>query len=260
LKIKGVKQGFSLFNTFYFFTFIQIVIRKVIVGIFEKRFKCMQKGKSALVFGATGLVGTELVSILINDERYESIIIFGRHSSGFAGGKVKEIITELNNKSLLEAEMTGDHVYCCLGTTIKKARTKEAFRKVDLGFPKLIAEVASATAISKMIVISSIGASSKTSNFYLKTKGEMEEALTGILKNRVYFLRPSFLLGNRSESRPGEQAGKFLMKLVGPLFRGKMKKYRAIEARTVAEAMVYIANAVEDKHVFESDEIVDMLS
>ncbi|GAL86606.1 oxidoreductase [Sporocytophaga myxococcoides] len=220
----------------------------------------MQKGKTALIFGATGLVGKELTGILINDERYDSIKIFGRHSSGFAGEKVKEIITELNNKSLLEAEMTGDHVFCCLGTTIKKAKTKEAFRKVDLGFPKLIAEVASATDISKMIVISSIGASTHTSNFYLKTKGEMEETLTGILKNRVYFLRPSFLLGNRSESRPGEQAGKFLMKLVGPLFRGKMKKYRAIEAHTVAEAMVHIANEVGDKHVFESDEIIDVLS
>jgi len=220
----------------------------------------MQNGKTALVFGATGLVGTELVKVLNKDDRYDEIKIFGRHSSGFAGGKVKEIITDLSNKSLLETEMTGDHIYCCLGTTIKKARTKDAFRKVDLGFPKLIAEVAAAKSISKMIVVSSIGASSKTSNFYLKTKGEMEEALTGILKNRVYFLRPSFLLGNRSESRPGEQAGKFLMKLVGPLFRGKMKKYRAIEAHSVAEAMICIANEGEDKHIFESDEIVELLS
>lgn len=220
----------------------------------------MKSQKTALVFGATGLVGTELVKVLNKDDRYNEIKIFGRHSSGFAGGKVKEIITELSNKSLLETEMTGDHIYCCLGTTIKKARTKEAFRKVDLEFPKLIAEVASAKGISKMIVISSIGATSHTSNFYLKTKGEMEETLAGILKDRVYFLRPSFLLGHRSESRPGEQAGKFLMKLVGPLFRGKMKKYRAIEGHSVAEAMVYVANGVEDKHVFESDEIVDLLS
>ncbi|WP_028979968.1 NAD(P)H-binding protein [Sporocytophaga myxococcoides] len=219
----------------------------------------MKSQKTALVFGATGLVGTELVKVLNKDDRYNEIKIFGRHSSGFADGKVKEIITELSNKSLLVTEMTGDDIYCCLGTTIKKARTKEAFRKVDLGFPKLIAEVASAKNISKMIVISSIGASSHTSNFYLKTKGEMEEALNEILKDKVYFLRPSFLLGNRSESRPGEQAGKFLMKLVGPLFRGKMKKYRAIEAHSVAEAMVYIANMSGEKHVFESDEIVDLL-
>jgi len=220
----------------------------------------MQTGNTALVFGSTGLVGNELVKILNSDDRYVEIKIFGRRASGFAGEKIKEIITDLNDKAVLEVEMTGGHVYCCLGTTIKKARTKEAFRKVDLEFPKRIAEVAATSGVSKMIVISSIGASTRTSNFYLKTKGEMEEALTGILKDKVYFLRPSFLLGNRSESRPGEQAGKILMKFAGPLFRGKMKKYRAIEAHTVAKAMVEIAKKdFAGKHVFESDELVEIV-
>lgn len=215
----------------------------------------MGNRKTALVFGATGLVGSELVKVLIEDERYETIKIFGRRSSGFADKKVKEIKTDFSDKELLASEMSGDDLFCCLGTTIKKARTKESFRKVDLVFPKLLAEIASSKNVSKMLVISSIGASSRTSNFYLKTKGEMEEEVAAILKDKAYIFRPSFLLGDRKESRPGEQAGKFLMKFIGPLFFGKFKKYKAIGVQKVAKAMVHVANSESSKHFYESDEI-----
>ncbi|MBL0342547.1 MAG: hypothetical protein IPP71_17585 [Bacteroidetes bacterium] len=155
--------------------------------------------------------------------------------------------------------LTGDEIFCCLGTTIKKARTHEAFRKVDFELPLEIGLLAKQKGIQNLLVISSLGADPKSSNFYLKTKGEMEQALMELHLSGLKIFRPSMLLGPRSESRPAEAAGQILMNALSLLFIGPLRKYKAIPATTVALSMIKVANSSDSKITYESEEMADLV-
>ena len=146
-------------------------------------------------------------------------------------------------------------MFCCLGTTIAAAGSKEAFRKIDFDLPVKIAEEASKNNIFSFLIISSLGADTKSSNFYYKTKGEMEKTIQKFSFRKISILRPSMLLGGRKEFRLGEIIGKELMRALSFVFVGSLKKYKAIHAQNVAKAMVEIANNDFGKTIFESDEI-----
>jgi uncharacterized protein YbjT (DUF2867 family) len=211
--------------------------------------------KNAVVFGASGLIGSLLLKELIRDNRYSTITLFLRKSLSTQHLKVKEIVGDFSNPEKLMNDLSGDDVFCCLGTTIKKAGSQDAFRKIDYELPVLIGNVAKKKAIENLFVVSSLGADPTSSNFYLKTKGEMETTLTQMNFKGLKFFRPSMLLGDRSESRPMETLGKVIMKGLGFLFVGGLKKYKAIHAKTVALCMIKAANTPGSKTVFESDEI-----
>jgi len=211
--------------------------------------------KTAIVFGATGLTGSYVLKILSNNENYSKIKIFTRQPCNTGIVKVEEIITDFKNLNEIATQIMGDVVFCCLGTTIKKAGSREAFKKVDFDLPVQIGEIASNNNIPEMLVISSLGADAGSSNFYLRTKGQMEQELKSKYIPHLRFFRPSMLLGSRTESRPGESIGKILMKAFGWLLTGKLKKYKAIHAETVAKAMVKIAGSGDPRSVFESDTI-----
>ncbi len=213
------------------------------------------KNKTALLFGATGLTGSHLLEKLIADQRYKKIKVFSRSAIQSDSVKTEVIITPLEEIEKYEKEIKGDDVFCCLGTTIKKAGSKDNFRKVDYDFPLKIAGIASKNKVPSFLVISSVGADPESRGFYLRTKGEMEKKLYEIGFKKLVILRPSMLLGKREEFRFLEETAKLLIKPAGFMFRGKLRKYRPIEAETLAAAMVNLANTDTGKIFFESHEI-----
>ncbi len=211
--------------------------------------------KTALLFGATGLTGGYLLKILLNDSRYCNVKIGVRQPLKLSHPKLFEFVTDFNDNSALQANAVADDYFCCLGTTIKKARSKEAFRRVDLDIPILMANMATSVKAKKMLVISSLGADADSRNFYLQVKGQMEEAVSTAYDGSLYFFRPSLLLGERKQSRTGEQFAKIAMKALSWMMIGQLKKYRAVHAHTLARCMVEYANSEHRGGVIESDVI-----
>lgn len=218
-----------------------------------------QQLKTAIIFGSSGLTGFQVLKQLCEHPNYRKIICYNRKTLAFNHPKFDEIILDFDNLSSSIKKMQADEVYCCLGTTIKKAGSQQAFRKVDLEYPVAIGKLAEQNKVRHYLVVSSIGANHRSGNFYLKTKGEMEEAISHYSIPQITFARPSMLLGDRKEYRFGEEMGKLLLKTVTSFMIGKLKKYRGIEARTVAKAMIIIANSspVNRKH-FESHELEEI--
>jgi uncharacterized protein YbjT (DUF2867 family) len=209
----------------------------------------------ALLIGSNGLIGSSCLKELLTDNYYTSIEIWVRNSSGIEHPKLIETIVNFDELKIMKPT-DAQQVFCCLGTTIKKAKTKEAFRMVDYDYVVDLAKLSEKSGVEKFQVISSIGANAKTNNFYLKTKGEMEEAVKRCKIPSIIILRPSILFGKRKEFRFGEAIGKFMMRLLTYFFWGKMKKYRGIEASAVAKAMICLAKG--EKYGFfivESDEL-----
>ena len=212
--------------------------------------------KTALVFGSTGLTGSYLLNCLLTDSRYEKVKVFVRRKTDLPiSEKLEVTIVELASPEKYSSLLYGEDLFCCLGTTIATAGSKEAFRKIDFDLPVKIAEEASKNNIFSFLIISSLGADTKSSNFYYKTKGETEEAIQKFSFRKISILRPSMLLGGRKEFRLGEIIGKELMRALSFVFVGSLKKYKAIHAQNVAKAMVEIANNDFGKTIFESDEI-----
>jgi uncharacterized protein YbjT (DUF2867 family) len=209
----------------------------------------------ALIIGATGLIGSQCLELLLYDDQYSLVEIWARNATANSHPKLIERLINFDKISELALTDT-DHVYCCLGTTINKVKTKEAFEKIDKEYVSELAKLAERAGCQKFIVISSIGANKNSNNFYLRTKGEMEEKVKSCSIPAIYILQPSMLLGKRKEFRLGEKIGKLLMVAIEFLFIGKMRKYRGIKASTVAKAMTIFAKR-NNKGVFivESDEI-----
>lgn len=211
--------------------------------------------KTAVVIGATGLTGHLLVGALLNDQRYEHVKILVRNSFSLEHQKLKVLITDFQSSESLEEGLKGDDVFCCIGTTIRKAGSQEAFRAVDHDIPVKAAEIARQNGVKQFIVMSSLGANAQSSNFYLRTKGEMEQAVLTVGLPKVVIVRPSMLLGDRKEVRVGEKIGQRLIKALGPLLIGGLKKYRGITSQQVAQAMIHLANSDTSQQIFESDEL-----
>jgi uncharacterized protein YbjT (DUF2867 family) len=214
--------------------------------------------KTALLFGATGLIGTEVLSQLVKDDRYSTIVIFVRKTLSIRSEKIKEIVVDFDRLEEYSSSISGDDLFCCLGTTIKKAGSQAAFRKVDHDLVFRISQIAAKNGVSNFVVISSLGANASSRNFYLKTKGEMERDVQTVPFKTIRILQPSILTGDRKEFRLGERFGIGVMKLVSPLLVGSFKKYKPIHARTVAKAMIALANSDSNQRIFQSDVIQDL--
>lgn len=199
----------------------------------------------ALLIGASGMVGSRVLQNLLNDPSYISITILVRKSLEIKHPKLKERIVNFSNSLVLGQNIpSGDIVFCCVGTTQKKVSgDKSEYRKVDFDIPVNTAKLALENGFQKFYLVSSVGADHTSSNFYLKLKGETENAITSIPFKNIGILRPSILLGYRVEKRTGEHIMKKMIKAFSLFMIGSIRKYRAIEADDVALAMIHLGRA-----------------
>jgi uncharacterized protein YbjT (DUF2867 family) len=212
--------------------------------------------KTALIAGATGLVGSELLKLLIENSAYTKIHVLTRKPVNTGSLKVVEHLIDFDNLLEFNPGSNIDHVFCTLGTTIKKAKTKENLRKVDYDYVVNLAQKSLNLKTTKFLVVSSLGANAKSGIFYSRVKGEMERALQALDLPHLFIFRPSLLMGDRQESRAGEKTAITVYKVLDPLFIGKLKKYKGIRIEKVAKAMIGTALSKEQKfQILESDEI-----
>ncbi len=209
--------------------------------------------KSAIIFGSTGLIGSCLLQQLLKDDRYGEIKIFVRKPSGITHPKLDEFIIDFNKLDDYRNLIKGDELFCCLGTTIKVAGSEAAFRRVDYEWVRWCAVSAYENHVKNFFVISSLGANADSKNFYLRTKGEMEKAVSAFNFNKTVIMRPSVLLGDRKEFRFGEAVGKFFMILFSVFIP---KRYKAIEAEDVVAAMIKAANDEKVKSGTLENEVI----
>ena len=214
--------------------------------------------KTALVFGSSGLVGQQLVQQLIQNSAYQKIKLFVRKNPNLQNPKIEIINTNFDNIEILYPEIKGDDCFFCIGTTKKNSPDKTEYQRVELELPKKIANLAKQNEVRSFIFVSSGYANSKSSGDYLRFKGLVEEELISLKFNNLGILRPSFLLGNRKEKRIGEKIGIIVFKLLSPLMIGPLKRMKPIHVKTVASAMIKIAQLDIKQNIFESDEIVKL--
>ena len=214
--------------------------------------------KTALVFGSSGLVGQQLVQQLIHNSAYEKIKLFVRKTPKIQNPKIEIVNTNFDNIEILYPEIKGDDCFFCIGTTKKNSPDKTEYQRVELDLPKKIANLAKQNKIQSFIFISSGYANSKSSGEYLRYKGLVEEELISLKFDNLGILRPSFLLGNRKEKRIGEKIGIIIFQILSPLMMGPLKRMKPIHVKTVAGAMIKIAQSELNQTIFESDEIVKL--
>ncbi|MEJ0085794.1 MAG: NAD(P)H-binding protein [Pseudomonadota bacterium] len=194
--------------------------------------------KIALVAGATGLIGGFLVNTLIAAPEYSRVYALTRRPFAKDHPKLANRIVTFERMAEQLKGLTAHDAFCCIGTTIAEAGSQEAFREADVDAVLLFAQAARAAQVSRFVVVSSVGADAKSKKFYLRTKGEMEEAVSRLGFASVDILQPSLLLGPRKELRPIEITGRIFAPLLNPLLTGSREQYRAIPAETVARGML----------------------
>ncbi|MGE0076304.1 MAG: NAD(P)H-binding protein [Bacteroidales bacterium] len=208
----------------------------------------------AAVFGSSGLIGNQLLQVLSENKNYIKVLAYMRKPASNLPTKVS--VVELSESFTIPSDV--DDVYVCIGTTMKKAGSKEAFRKVDYELVNTIAQRAKEAGVKRLLVVSSIGANNKSSNFYLRTKGEMEEIVKTYGFTLCGIVRPSLLFGNRAEFRFGEKLGIFFYKIFGFIFVGPLRRYRGIQAIDVAKSMVMLALSSSGTITVESNVLKQM--
>lgn len=214
--------------------------------------------KIALVFGASGLVGSQLVSLLIKSSDYSKIKLFVRSPIKFDNSKVEVIQTDFNNLSNYINVIKGDDCFFCIGTTKKNSPDKNEYKRIELEIPKEIGHISKLNLVKSFSFVSSGYANPKHSGDYLRYKGLVEEELKKLKFYKLGILRPSFLIGDREESRIGEKIGIIIFKILSPIFIGSLKKMKPIQAQIVAKAMLNISRNDLTKNTFESNEIVEL--
>ena len=198
------------------------------------------QGQTAVVIGSTGLIGTSLVQLLLEDTSYSEVRVLVRRPVPLSHPKlIVQLVNFDNYHDLKEKVGSGNAVFCCIGTTQKKVQgDKSAYRKVDYNIPVNTANASIENGFKKFLLVSSAGADKNCRNFYLQLKGSVEEAISKLEFESIHFFRPSILLGDRQESRAGEKIAKTSMQMLSFLFIGALKKYKPIESGDVANAMV----------------------
>jgi uncharacterized protein YbjT (DUF2867 family) len=215
--------------------------------------------KSALLLGASGLVGGHCLQYLLGQPAYTKVAVLVRKPLTIDHEKLVQHVVDFSALEILGECLSANDVYCCLGTTIKIAGTQDAFRKVDFDYPVKIAALAQHCGANQYLLVSSLGADPHSRIFYNRVKGEVEEAIRKIPFTAVHIFRPSLLLGGRKEHRTGEKAGAFIMSGLKYTLTGSLKKYRAIKACDVAKAMVRAAQMnLSGVHIIESQRIQEI--
>lgn len=215
--------------------------------------------RTALVAGATGLVGSRCLDELLASSAYDRVIVVSRRSLDRQDSKLRVVVTDFDRLDHAGQSLRADDVFCCLGTTMATAGTRERFRKVDYEYPLRLARVARQQGAERFILVSSLGADPGARSFYARVKGETEAAVAREGYPTLIVLRPSLLLGDREEHRPLERVAQRVLPRLNPIMIGPLRRVRPVEAAVVARAMVLLATSdLEGIHVVESNRIADV--
>ncbi len=215
--------------------------------------------KTALVLGATGLVGSHLLDYLLGSPAYAKVVCFVRRPLQIDNPKLDLRITNFENMTGVAPYFKGDDLFLCLGTTIAKAKSEEAFYKIDFGYNYKAAAFAAYNGVNQVFLVSSVGAASDSRYFYARIKGQLEEAIKKLDFWGIHIFQPSILLGKRNENRFGESIAQKIGGVLNKVSGGLLRKYKPVEAEVVAKAMLKSAQSLKQGiFVYSSDWIQKM--
>lgn len=210
--------------------------------------------RTALLAGATGLVGRHVLQLLLEDDTWSRVVTVGRRTTPLRHEKLEQRVLDLGAIEAQGDLPRVDDIFCCLGTTIKQAGSQAAFRRVDHDFVTGLARVGLRLGASQFLLVSAIGADPESRVFYSRVKGEVETAVRRLPYRAIQIFRPGLLLGKRDEFRLGERVAMLVTPLLQPLFMSRLRRYRSIKASDVARAMVQVAReAPRGPNVYEYD-------
>lgn len=208
--------------------------------------------KKALVFGATGFIGSQLVPLLLASADYDRVAIVVRRDPGLVHAKLATLVADLDSLPALADRIVADDVFIALGTTKAKAPDEAAYYRVDHDYPVQAAALAKARGATGVFLVSAVGANADSSVFYLRTKGETERDVIALGIERTHIFRPSLLLGQRQENRPRERFIIAAWPAIDWLLVGAARKYRGITGADVARAMARSSNeGAQGLHIHE---------
>lgn len=213
------------------------------------------EGRVALLLGATGLVGGHCLDLLLENPRYTRVRVLTRRRLRRRHSKLEKVVVDFDRLAERPELFRADDVFCALGSTISKAGSTEAFRHVDFDYVTEAARLASEEGADQFLLVSSVGADPSSRAFYTRTKGEVEVAVKHHPFRAVWIVRPSLLKGEREELRVGELVVNWLARFLGFLMVGRLRRYRPVDARDVAAALVNLAAGDGTGGVVESEEI-----
>ncbi|HEY0055583.1 MAG TPA: nucleoside-diphosphate sugar epimerase [Pedobacter sp.] len=191
-----------------------------------------------LIAGASGLIGGELIKLLLVQPSVREILVLVRRRFPISHPKLKHVTVDFDSLETFDAEFHGECLFCCLGSTLKKTPDLLDYREVDHDYPCKLAELSQLSNINQFHLVSALGANSNSKQFYLKMKGETENAIKKIFSRSLHIYQPALLTGERNEPRRFEKTLTLLMKAINPFLVGSLEKYRSIKASTVAQTMV----------------------
>ena len=194
---------------------------------------------TALVIGATGLVGNELVHLLLADDRFGEVLVFARRTTGITNPKLREFLIDFNDSKSWRHLVVGDVLFSALGTTLKKAGSKEAQYQIDYQYQYDFAKAAADNHVPVYVLVSSAMASVHSRIFYTRMKGELERDIRLLPFQYIHIMQPGMLEGNRKEKRPGEKIGLALLKFINKL--GIALQQKPVPASVVAKAMINVS-------------------
>ena len=216
-------------------------------------------GRSALLLGATGLVGGHCLDLLVEDDAYGRVVVLARKPGVREHPKLRWHVGTLERLAEFGGLLRVDDVFCCLGTTIRAAGSREAFARVDFGYVVDAARASAENGAAQLLLVSALGANPRSRVFYNRVKGEVEAAVRDLPFRGIQIFRPSLLLGRRTETRLGERVAAAALVPLSSLLVGRVRKYRPVPAADVAAAMVIVAKrAPHGVNVFESDRIAGL--
>ena len=199
--------------------------------------------RTAILLGASGMVGGFCLRALVDDAGYTRVMVFGRRQlAGLTQAKVSQRTADLSGLTADDFRGAQD-VFIALGTTIRKAGSQAEFRRIDLEMPLRLASEAVKAGAEQLVIVSSVGADPGSSNFYLRTKGELEQQLASLPFKAIHILRPSLLIGKRAEFRLAEALAMGIAPALNIIMVGPLRRYRSIRAEIVGKAMVAAAKS-----------------
>jgi uncharacterized protein YbjT (DUF2867 family) len=216
--------------------------------------------KNAILFGASGFIGSYLLDELLSNADYERVTIVVRKGLNISHPKLKIIISDYQSLPGLQEEIVADEIFIALGTTKKKTPDTDEYYQIDHDYPVLAAKLAKEKGARSVYLVSAVGANAQSGIFYVRTKGETERDIIALDFDHTHIFRPSMLMGNRKEDRPMEKIIMAIWSVINPILAGKLNKYKGITGEGVGKAMVAAAkNQSEKVRIYQWKEMNELL-